>query len=236
MKHKIYKITNKINGKIYIGYTCRSLKMRFNSHWYDARQKSYQSKLHRAMLKYGKASFEIKGIKSFSAKTKAFKYEKFLIKKLNTIKIGYNITLGGEGSPGNKVGLKQRKAIAAALGKKVIRDDGKIFKSISEAERRCKITNIHPCIYGRRKSAGGHTWKYFANDPTIIRDKNRKQAALNAETKRFKKRKIKCLTNGKIYPSLMAAGRELDLDFRNIQAVCKGLRNTHGNMRFKYVK
>ena len=35
MKGKIYKITNKINGKVYIGQTIQNLKDRFNRHCSD---------------------------------------------------------------------------------------------------------------------------------------------------------------------------------------------------------
>lgn len=236
MKYKIYKITNTVNNKLYIGFTSTSLIKRLNKHNYDATQNSYQSKLHRALLKYGKDKFTIRLIKSFKNKNKAFKYEQFLIKKFNTVKRGYNITLGGEGSPGIKISEKQKKAIAKALGRPVIRNDGKVFKSVSEAARKCNlyVANIVRCIQGKRVSTGGYTWKYLTNDPSLLRIKNRKLAILNADSKRFKKRKIRCLTNNKIYPSLMAAAKDLGLDYRNIQAVCAGKRQFHGNMRFKY--
>ena len=55
----IYKITNKINGKIYIGQTAKSIKERFNQHclkW------SCCTKFKYAINKYGKENFIIEQI------------------------------------------------------------------------------------------------------------------------------------------------------------------------------
>ena len=52
---KIYKITNLVNSKIYIGQTIRSLKERFRQHIY----KQGCTYLHNAILKYGKENFKI---------------------------------------------------------------------------------------------------------------------------------------------------------------------------------
>lgn len=52
---KIYKITNLINNKIYIGQTIRDLKVRFKQHCY----RNGCAYLHNALLKYGKANFKI---------------------------------------------------------------------------------------------------------------------------------------------------------------------------------
>ena len=60
----IYKVTNKINGKIYIGQTIQSVKDR----WYRHCGKSGISKAElnthfkRAILKYGKENFIIETI------------------------------------------------------------------------------------------------------------------------------------------------------------------------------
>ena len=60
MKNKgyIYKITNKINGKSYIGQTRKTIEKRFNEHFSD-RYRKMKSPLHRAFNKYGIKSFEL---------------------------------------------------------------------------------------------------------------------------------------------------------------------------------
>lgn len=52
---KIYRITNLVNNKIYIGQTIRDLKVRFKQHCY----KKGCTYLHNAILKYGKENFKI---------------------------------------------------------------------------------------------------------------------------------------------------------------------------------
>lgn len=53
----IYKITNKINGKVYIGQTTDSLSRRKSGHIQAATSGS-KSKLYSAMRKYGVENFE----------------------------------------------------------------------------------------------------------------------------------------------------------------------------------
>ena len=53
----IYKITNKINGKIYIGMTTRSINKRFSEH--KAKSKKFNKPLYTDMRKFGTYNFEI---------------------------------------------------------------------------------------------------------------------------------------------------------------------------------
>jgi group I intron endonuclease len=59
MKGMIYKITNKINGKVYIGQTIRRLEDRWASHVYEAIIGKSDNKFARAIRKHGPSSFEI---------------------------------------------------------------------------------------------------------------------------------------------------------------------------------
>ena len=53
----VYKITNLINGKVYIGQTVRSLEERYRGHIQRA-NKGYMGKLYPAMRKYGIDNFK----------------------------------------------------------------------------------------------------------------------------------------------------------------------------------
>lgn len=93
--HYIYKATNKINGKIYIGQT-NNLKRRFYEHISDSR--SCHQPFDKALRKYGIDNFDIKIIDSSNQKDKINKLEIYYISKFNSkVPVGYNVANGGEG-------------------------------------------------------------------------------------------------------------------------------------------
>lgn len=93
----IYQITNKKNGKIYIGYTKCTPEHRFEEHWRC--RFCDDSILHRAMKKYGKNSFEVKGIEQISEEQWVEKEQQWIEKKKSFSPKGYNICLGGNKPP-----------------------------------------------------------------------------------------------------------------------------------------
>lgn len=96
--YKIYKITNKINGKIYIGQTSLSVEDRFNAHVYNA-ETNCQFHLSKAIRKYGKENFIFESIDYALTKKEINEKEIYWIKELksNNRLYGYNMTYGGEG-------------------------------------------------------------------------------------------------------------------------------------------
>ena len=55
--HNIYRIVNQTNGKVYIGYTSKSLKTRMNEHRSGSNKRN--TKLYAAIRKYGWDNFKI---------------------------------------------------------------------------------------------------------------------------------------------------------------------------------
>src|ERR1700693_4599593 len=87
----IYKLINKINSKCYIGQTWQSLKIRWNrGHGYIG-----SKKIENAIQKYGKENFYYEIITLCGTQTAADYWEVFFIQKLDSIKNGYNIAIGG---------------------------------------------------------------------------------------------------------------------------------------------
>lgn len=115
----IYKITNNINNKIYIGYTSQTLAIRWSQHKYDALhpKQNKKSLLHQAMIKYGFENFSIETIYNFNEHEEDWrKLEQKYIKELNSkVPNGYNILDGGEmppihyGDDNNKTKLSDEK-------------------------------------------------------------------------------------------------------------------------------
>ena len=58
----IYKITNLINGKIYIGQTRFNVQRRFHQHLYEAKKGELNFPLYSAIRKYGEENFKIECI------------------------------------------------------------------------------------------------------------------------------------------------------------------------------
>lgn len=98
----IYKITNIINKKIYIGQTKSSIETRFKRHIYDIEHHKTKSLLYDAMNKYGKENFIIEQIDIAYTSDELNEKEIYYIKTFNTQDptIGYNICKGGTRGPG----------------------------------------------------------------------------------------------------------------------------------------
>ena len=95
----IYKITNLVNNKIYVGYTKYTPQSRFQEHWASRFQDN--SILHKAMIKYGKNKFKVEGLEEFNEEEKDWiERECFWINKLESQQPkGYNICEGGNKPP-----------------------------------------------------------------------------------------------------------------------------------------
>ena len=63
----IYKITNKLNGKSYIGQTIRPINQRWHRHVNDAMNNILDTHFARAIRKYGEKSFSVEEIDSASS-------------------------------------------------------------------------------------------------------------------------------------------------------------------------
>lgn len=93
----IYLVTNKENGKLYVGKTVRSIEDRMSRHYFQPSD----SYLHRAMRKHGRDAFVSKVIDTAETNEEANEKEKLWIRKLNSVSpSGYNLTLGGDGMAG----------------------------------------------------------------------------------------------------------------------------------------
>ena len=91
----IYKITNNINNKVYIGKTEFSIEKRFKEHCRDAFKSSNEKRpLYNAIRKYGVEHFNIEVIEECDNPEER---EKFWIAYYKGYEDGYNATLGGDG-------------------------------------------------------------------------------------------------------------------------------------------
>lgn len=91
----IYKITNKVNGKIYIGQTIMPIKNRMYKHYSQARTGKGITGIDAAIRKYGKDNFEIEQLVECPNED-LNQQEQFYISKYKSFEDGYNLTIGGQ--------------------------------------------------------------------------------------------------------------------------------------------
>lgn len=87
----IYKITNNINGKVYIGQS-----IRIEERWADHLTANDDWQIHQAIKKYGANNFTFEVIEECPQEDLDDR-EMYWISYYNSFKKGYNMTLGGEG-------------------------------------------------------------------------------------------------------------------------------------------
>ena len=94
----IYKITNTLNGKMYIGKTNFTIEKRWREHCQDSQKETLQKRpLYSAMKKYGIENFSIEEIEQLETPQQAEEREKYWIEYYGSFKNGYNATIGGDG-------------------------------------------------------------------------------------------------------------------------------------------
>jgi len=96
----IYKCTNIINNKCYIGQTINSLQERINGHRYQTRQDKRYA-FHNALIKYGENNFEWEILCECTSKNELNDMEFHYIKQYHShgTEYGYNMTWGGDTPP-----------------------------------------------------------------------------------------------------------------------------------------
>jgi group I intron endonuclease len=125
----IYKVTNLVNEKIYIGQTIHTIQRRKREHINNARGGSSMA-LYRAMRKYGTDNFVFEPICYCTSREEASSKEIEMIKLLNSKArhVGYNMTDGGEGAngchPSEETRAKMRAKILSPETKEKIRRAG----------------------------------------------------------------------------------------------------------------
>lgn len=115
----IYKITNQINGKIYIG-----------KHSTDNLDDGYMGSgilICKAEKKYGIENFTKEYLAFCDTEEKLNWFEKFYIKKYKAREVGYNLTDGGDGTLGRKQTEETKRKLSEAT-KKRLAEKGVPFK------------------------------------------------------------------------------------------------------------
>lgn len=143
----IYKVTNNINCKVYIGKTKRPIAERWKQHCNDAKNKFKCFKLQEDILKYGKDNFSVDQIDIAGTDEEACKKEIYWIKKYNCLyPDGYNVSKGGKNT-GNM--------------KKIINTTtGEVFETMNDAAKKYnrRIRAIEQALDKPHRTCAGCHW------------------------------------------------------------------------------
>lgn len=163
----IYKITNDINGKTYVGQTTRQLGVRWKEHINDS-SKGCNYPLHRAIRKYGQEHFHVMQIDVAITRDELDSKEEYWIVELNSLTPnGYNIRTGGHNSRFTDEALKKKHDalfMKPSGRSRPIRcvETGEICSYAKEFYYKYgyQHSKILECCKGRRKTHRGLHWEY----------------------------------------------------------------------------
>lgn len=204
----IYKITNQVNGKVYIGKTNLTIEQRWEYHKKDRNKSEYLARpLYRAIAKYGIDSFSIEQVEE-CAEQIADEREIYWIDFYQSYKNGYNATLGGD-------------------GKRLINYDVVVetFKHLQNQKATAETLGINET-----------TVQYILKSRSIQKrtgqDMAKEMCSLAVNQYDLKGNYLNT------YPSIREAARAIGAERWNshISGVCRGKRKTAAGYRWEYVK
>lgn len=210
----IYKLTNKINNKIYIGQTIHNLNKRLHGHRHNAKRFKYG--ISAAIAKYGFDNFTSEIICHCFDLEELDKQEKYFIQEYqsNDSKIGYNLTAGGEGLKNPSAEVKQKMSNAH---KNPNRKTTKGYKFTEEQKHNLSVAHlgISPPNKGIPMSEEQRMklkvyWKSLGI-PIICNETNLE------------------------YTSITEAAKIMNIDYTAISKICKGKqKQTKNGYTFRY--
>lgn len=144
--YTIYKLTNDINGLIYVGCTTQTLKRRLQGH--KDLYKKKQSAIYKAMQEFGFDSFSVSILEQGDNEDIRYEREKYWIATLNSMNpsIGYNMSIGGLGVIGYKFTKEDKIKMSNSHKGKKLSEETK--KNLSLAMKG-RFTGDSNSFYGR---------------------------------------------------------------------------------------
>lgn len=115
----IYKATNRLNGKVYIGATTKSLGQRMKLHINPPRT-SNKTYFVRSLKKYGAENFKWQVICICPNLKSLYEQERYYIRLYNTMNVGYNDTSGGINNYllSERIKTQMRKSVIRSIKEK----------------------------------------------------------------------------------------------------------------------
>ena len=160
----IYKATNKVNGKFYIGRTnYKRLTSRIATHMWYARHVDSNLPFANALRKYDREGFTWEVLEECDEDVVGER-EIYWIEELQPY---YNVTKGGDGGRSGVPCPEHVREATSKANSKAIKcvETGVIYKSAREAGRQLNdpklYSGISNVLRGKVERAGGYRWEYI---------------------------------------------------------------------------
>lgn len=219
----IYKITNKINNKVYIGRSY-DIKKRWNYHKYSINIKKNKYLLKNSFKHYGIENFTFEILREFSENslTDIFLnvYEKFYIEKYNSVdrNFGYNLTYGGTSS---YIISEETREKMSKMAKE---------KKPASKETREKMSKM---FKGEKNPFFGK--KHSEKTRKLISEKGKQNDKFKGSNNPSAK-KIINLETKEIFEYASLACKKYNLDLSTVIKCCRGIRKSTGGYHWEYYK
>jgi group I intron endonuclease len=212
----IYKITNTVNGKIYIGQTRNSIQTRWLQH--VAESKRSTSALASAIKKYGRDSFKIEELETCTSLEELNTLEKTLIREYESLSPkGYNLREGGDQPRLSSESIEKiRKSM---LGKKPSPENARRLGDYSR---------------GKKQSAEHVSKRFKSRDGWKHSDKSKEKIARNKGGRSFSVYKDDVFIGN--WDVINQCAKDLDLSNSHICSCLKGRLRQHKGHVFRYLE
>lgn len=204
----IYKMTNKVNGKVYIGQTTRRLDERTKEHI-----RHNKMIVDKAIQKYGIENFTVEQIDLAENINELNQKEMYWIERYDCITPkGYNQCYGGDNTCGYHHKEESKQKMSIKKSQKYIGEGNPFYNKTHSEESRKKMSEA-------RKGLKHLTEEQIKR----LRESHHTVKVINVDT-------------GEVFDSIKDAGLKYNIEPTHITRVCKGKRKTCGGYRWEYVK
>ena len=221
----VYKITNILNNKSYVGQTTKGFDKRYHN---NLIKYTHNKHLKKSLITHGLENFKVTKVLDV-----AFSKKELNIKELSWISItnsynkGYNYTLGGEGISGlpkekhGMYGVHRYGKNNPFFGKKHTQETKRII-SKSSSER---IGELNP-NYGKGDNIKGYKNPMFGISPQERMDNNTyngwllKMRENHCGGKNPNATKVRCITTGRLFDSIVEGARFYNISPDGIRQNC----------------
>lgn len=223
----VYKHTNLVNGKVYIGITRQKPSRR----WHGGHGYCDQPLFWNAIRKYGWDGFTHEILHEGLSQTDAYRIEQEYIStfKSNDREFGYNIAGGGIDTTRFTISYRMKLSNATKLRppmseetrlKISLAKKGKKKPPLSDEQRERLSESLKGRVFSREHC------------DNISRSKKGKYTMANNP----KAKRVRCIETGKIYECMKAAALDTGTNNHNISSACNGKLKTTGGYHWEYVK